>query len=135
MSSCLFHNSGNYITKKQEQTRKSTNWWGSAKCDDTHPRATVICNALSLIPKTFMHAHASIYSYVQRDCDSNMKSAIYVTRKRQQVHLSPIFRDKKQKNISTVYTTENDALKSPFSKNCKSFQNQLNGYREISNRT
>ena len=44
------------------ETRKPTSWWGSAKRDVTHPTATVVYNTkylLLLVPKTFMHYHAS----------------------------------------------------------------------------
>ena len=54
---------------------------------------------LPLGPNTFRHAHASTHSHVRLERDNNTKIAIYVMHRRRQVHLSPAFEVKKQKEV------------------------------------
>ena len=77
---------------------------GCAKCDDTHPRGTVVYNACYYLFRkrlcTPMHQRA--YSHVRLERDSNTKIAIYVMRGQREVQLSPVFGDKKQKNVEWI---------------------------------
>ena len=87
---------------KSSLTKKPTNCWGSTARFDTHPRETVVYNACyHLFWKRLLHTHTSTCV-----CDltstTNTQIAIYVMRKRCQVHLTPIIRVKTKKMSSSL---------------------------------
>ena len=74
---------------------------------------------LSLVPKTFMHAHAST-----RICDSNttiIRQYTYVRRRRRQIYLRSVFGVNQRKYIRLTQQ-ENTHSNHPF-KTCKHFRN------------
>ena len=74
---------------KQFITRKPNNWWGSAKRDDTCPRATVVYNGYYCFFQIRLRRPMHLLMCDERD--NNTKIAIFLKRRRRQVHLSSVF--------------------------------------------
>ena len=75
-----------------ETLRKPTNWWGSAKRDDTPRGSTVVYNACYHLFRKGLCTPMCIWahSYVRRERDSNTKIAIRAMLRRWRVHTSHI---------------------------------------------
>ena len=82
------------------RNEKAHHFVGSAKRDDTHPGTTIVYNACyHLLQKCLCTAMCVwAHSYVRLECDNNTKIAIWVMRKRRQVHLSQ-FSGSRNKNV------------------------------------
>ena len=76
-----------------------------------------------------VYARLCSYSYLRLECDNNKKMAIYVTRRRRQVHLRSIFGDKRPQCL--ILAQHKMTHLNHHFQNCKPFRNRLNRYLEI----